>query len=130
MYNKTGLLCLISPFYYPFFALSFGHTERRCPDGRTENKDRFIPAGTAEDPQQINTIVNRDYTLKNAASKVEYRMTCTTLDWADGMGEANPSNLGIKSDGKKANPVLRIAGKSSTGGAPEIDHNTWIAIVK
>ena len=91
------------------------------------NKDA---AGTAEDPQQINTIVNRDYTLKNAASKVEYRMTCTTLDWADGMGEANPSNLGLKSDGKKANPVLRIAGKSSTGGAAEIDHNTWIAIVK
>ena len=57
-------------------------------------------------------------------------MTCTTLDWADGMGEANPSNLGLKSDGKKANPVLRIAGKSSAGGAAEIDHNTWIAIVK
>ena len=87
-------------------------------------------AGTPEDPAQTNTIVDRDYTLKNAASRVEYRITCTTTKMADGTGDANPTNLGLQSNGKKANPVLRMAGISSSGGAAEITHHTWIAVVK
>jgi len=87
-------------------------------------------AGTSEDPTQINTIIDRDYTLKNAASKVEYRMTCTTIKMADGTGDADPTNLGMQSNGKKANPVLRMAGMSATGGAAEVTHHTWIAVVK
>ncbi len=57
-------------------------------------------------------------------------MTCTTIQMADGTGDADPTNLGLQSNGKKANPVLRFAGLSSTGGAAEITHHTWIAVVK
>ena len=87
-------------------------------------------AGTAEDPAQTNTVVDQDYTLTKENAKIEYRVTCTSLAWSDGKGEADPTDLGIKSDGKKANPVLRIAGISSSGGAAEVTHHTWIAIVK
>ena len=86
--------------------------------------------GTAENPKQINTIVDRDYVLKNAASKLEYRITCTTLQMADGKGDADPTDLGIQSNGVKANPVLRMAGMSDSGGAAMIEHHTWIAVVE
>ena len=49
---------------------------------------------------------------------------------ADGKGDADPTDLGIQSNGVKANPVLRMAGMSDSGGAAMIEHHTWIAVVE
>ena len=67
-----------------------------------------------ENPQQVNTIIDREYTLTAAVSEVEYHLTCVSLMMADGSREA--TNIGESSTGKKANPVLRFAGKDTTNG--------------
>ena len=81
-----------------------------------------------EKPQQYNTIIDREYTLTASVTEVEYRMTCVALMMADGSREAE--NIGDIAEGKKANPVLRIAGKdTTTGGARPAGVNTKIEVI-
>jgi hypothetical protein len=92
--------------------------------GTDENGAPVYP----ENPQQINTIVDVTYTLTAPVSEVEYHLTCVSLMMADGSREA--TDIG-DSAGKRANPVVRIAGKGTTnGGCRPAGENMKIEIVK
>ena len=81
-----------------------------------------------DNPQQINTIIDREYTLTANVSEVEYRLTCVALMMADGSRDA--TDIGDIAEGKRANPVLRIAGKDTTnGGCRPVGVNTKIEII-
>ena len=97
------------------------------PDGSKEvTTDEAGNKTYPENPQQINTIIDREYTLTSSVSEVEYRMTCVALMFADGTREATDIGDGTK----RANPVLRIAGKDTTnGGCKPVGQNMKIEIV-
>ena len=81
-----------------------------------------------DNPQQVNTIIDREYVLKANVSEVEYRLTCVSTMMADGSREA--TDIG-DSSGKRANPVLRFAGKGTTnGGARPVGENMRIEVVQ
>ena len=81
-----------------------------------------------DNPQQVNTIIDREYILKANVSEVEYRLTCVSTMMADGSREA--TDIG-DSSGKRANPVLRFAGKGTTnGGARPVGENMRIEVVQ
>ncbi|MBQ4201288.1 MAG: BACON domain-containing protein [Bacteroidales bacterium] len=80
-----------------------------------------------ENPQQINTIIDREYILKANVTEVEYRLTCVSTMMADGSREA--TDIG-DSSGKRANPVVRFAGKDTTnGGCRPVGENMRIEVL-
>ena len=82
-----------------------------------------------ENPKQYNTIIDETYTLTAPVSDVEYHITCQSLMMADGSREA--TDIGDVSTGKRANPVLRFAGKDTTnGGCTPAGVNMLIEIVE
>ena len=79
-----------------------------------------------ENPQQINTIIDREYTLTANVTEIEYRITCVALMMADGTREV----VDIGDGTKRANPVMRIAGKNTTnGGCRPVGENMKIEVL-
>lgn len=81
-----------------------------------------------ENPLQINTLVDREYTLTANVSEIEFHLTCVAPMMADGSREA--TDIGDTSASKRENPVLRIPGKDTTnGGCKPVGVNMKIEIV-
>lgn len=81
-----------------------------------------------ENPQQVNTIIDREYTLTADVTEIEYHLTCVSAMMADGSREA--TDIGDSSGAKRANPVVRIAGKDTTnGGCRPVGENMRIEII-
>lgn len=99
------------------------------PDGSKDvGKDDAGNPVYPENPQQVNTIIDREYTLTANATEIEYHLTCVSAMMADGSREA--TDIGDTSGTKRANPVVRIAGKDTTnGGCRPVGENMRIEII-